>query len=151
MSDAPHILQHYLDSIAGAVLRRDWPADRAGVTLPFQLVTHTTSLHIATEDDLRLGFDTFARTLHIQRITDYVRLVEGAERLDEVLIIGRYITHLMAGAHRVLPPFRSHITLRLEDGRWRAASITNALANSRWPVEVPIHITPSDPKGPSDA
>lgn len=151
MTAAPQVLQRYLDEIAGAVMRRDWPAYRAGVSLPFQLVTHSASLHIDTEEELRLGFDTFADTLRIQRITDYLRLVESAEQLDEALITGRYITHMMAGAYRVIPPFRSQITLRMEDGRWRAASITNALANSRWPIVVPVQITPSDARGSSDA
>ncbi len=135
----PHqTLQIYLDEVAGAVLRQDYAAYRDRVALPFQLVTHSASLHIDTEKTLRQGFDTFAQTLQVQRITDYLRLVEGAEELDEVLISGRYVTHMMAGAHRVIPPFRSQITLRLEEGRWRAVSITNALANSRWPMLMPV-------------
>jgi hypothetical protein len=135
----PHqTLQIYLDEVAGSVLRRDFATYRDRIALPFQLVTHAASLHITDEATLRQGFDTFAQAVQVQRITDYLRLVEGAEELDEALITGRYVTHMMAGAHRVFPPFRSQITLRHEDGRWRAASITNALANSRWPLIVPI-------------
>lgn len=144
----PHqTLQIYLDEVAGAVMRQDYAAYRDRVALPFHLVTHTASLHIDSEQALRQGFDTFAQTLRVQRITDYLRLVEGAEELDEVLLTGRYVTHMMAGAHRVIPPFRSQITLRLEDGRWRAASITNALANSRWPLLLPVVTTQEDAKG----
>ena len=135
----PHqTLQLYLDEVAATVMRRDFAGYRTYIALPFQLVTHAASMHIADEDALQRGFDTFALTLRAQRITDYVRLVEGAEELDEALITGRYVTHMMAGAHRVIPPFRSQITLRLEDGRWRAASITNALANARWPLISPV-------------
>lgn len=124
-------------------MRQDFASYRERVALPFQLVTHAASLHIADEDTLRQGFETFAQTLRVQRITDYLRLVEGAEELDEALITGRYVTHMMAGAHRVMPPFRSQITLRHENGRWRAASITNALANARWPLIVPV-VAPND-------
>ena len=145
----PHqTLQLYLDEVAGAVLRQDFAAYRERVALPFQLVSHTASLHINTDHDLRLGFDSFAQTLRLQRITDFLRLVEGAEDLDEALISGRYVTHMMAGAHRVIPPFRSQITLRHEAGRWRAASITNALANSRWPLLLPVVFPTEDAKGP---
>ncbi|QYK42882.1 MAG: hypothetical protein KF887_07210 [Paracoccaceae bacterium] len=151
MTTAPQILQHYLDEVGAAVLRQDWPAYRARVTLPFHLVTHTANLTVTDEQDLRLGFDTFAETLRIQKITDYMRLVEGADFLDDILLNGRYITHMMAGGHRVLPPFRSQITLRFEDGRWRGASISNALANSRWPIVVPALSPTPDPKGSPDA
>lgn len=144
----PHaVLQSYLDDLAEIVMRQDWPGYRARVCLPFQLVTHTANLTITTDEDLRLGFDRFAETLRIQRITDLVRLVEGAEQLDEALITGRYVTHMLAGANRVLPPFRSQMTLRLDAGAWRAASITNALANSRWPILIPQIAEPGAPKG----
>lgn len=151
MTAAPQILQTYLDEVSAAVMRGDWPAYRDSVALPFQLVTHTASLQIATEEDLRQGFETFSEALRIRRVTDYVRLVEGAERLDDALVTGRYITHLMAGTVRVMPPFRSQITLRLDDGRWRAASITNALANSRWPILLPDPRITDVTKGPDDA
>ena len=145
----PHqTLQLYLDEVAGAVMRQDFAAYRDCVSLPFQLVTHAASLHIDNEQQLRQGFDTFAQTLRVQRITDYLRMVEGAEELDEVLITGRYVTHMMAGAHRVIPPFRSQITLRHENGCWRAASITNSLANSRWPLILPVVTTQEDAEGP---
>ncbi len=148
MSDAPGILQAYLDRVAATVMHGDWDAYRGSVCLPFHLVTHAASLRIETEADLRTGFDAFAEMLRSQRITDYIRLVEGAERLDPDLISGRYVTHLMAGAHRILPPYRSQITLRREGAVWRAASISNALANSRWPLHLPRVDDPGPPKGP---
>lgn len=136
MRTAPQTLQLYLDEVGAAVMKRDFAAYRERMCLPFHLVTHTTTINVTTEDQLRLGFQTFADTLAIERVTDYLRLVEGAEMLDDALLTGRYITHMLAGGHRVIPPFRSHITLRLEDGRWCCAAITNALANSRWPILV---------------
>ncbi|MFN4159602.1 MAG: hypothetical protein ACK4GO_14525 [Gemmobacter sp.] len=151
MRTAPQILQLYLDEVAASVMRDDYAFYRSRVSLPFQLVTHAASLHITTEDELRQGFVTFAGTLRIQRVTDYLRLVEGGEFLDDALITGRYITHMMAGAHRILAPFRSSITLRLEGGIWRGASITNALANSRWPLLIATLPETPAPKGTDDA
>lgn len=150
MTTAPQVLQLYLDEVGAAVMRGDYAAYRDRISMPFQLVTHTASLTVTHEADLEAGFRTFSDTLRIQRITDYLRLVEGAEFLDDVLLTGRYITHMMAGSYRVLAPFRSQISLRLEDATWRGASITNALANSRWPIIVPITPQSPDPKGNPD-
>jgi hypothetical protein len=47
----------------------------------------------------------------------------------------------------LVPPFRSAITLRHQEGVWRAASITNALANSRWPIHMPKVNGPVPPEG----
>lgn len=130
-------LQTWLDTVAEAVIRGDYETYRAHVCLPFHLITHTTSMRIDRDDALRSGFDAFVQMLQSQRVTDYVRLAAGAEQLDDVLITGRYVSHLLvAGGVRLIPPFRSAITLRREDGVWRAASITNALANSRWPIHM---------------
>lgn len=134
MTDARAILQDYLDRVAAAVLAHDWPTYRASVCLPFQLVTHDASVTMTEEAQLRAALDSFVATLQAQRATDYIRLVEDAMQIDETLLTGTYITHLFAGTVRLVDPFRSMITLRFEDGAWRAASITNALATSRWPL-----------------
>ena len=147
--DAPTLLQSYLDDVATAVMQGDWSSYESRICLPFYLITHTANLTVATEVDLRKGFDAFRETLKLQHITDYIRLVETASQLDPDLITGQYMTHLLAGGQRVIAPFRSSITLRLIGNHWRAASITNALANSRWPIVMP---KPVDiPEQPSDA
>ncbi len=135
--DAPTLLQCYLDEVSVAVMQGDWVGYEAHVCLPFHLVTQTANLTVSTQAELRQGFDAFRETLHLQHITDYIRLVESATQLDPDLITGQYMTHLLAGGQRVINPFRSSITLRLIGNQWRAASITNALANSRWPISMP--------------
>jgi len=150
--DAPALLQSYLDDVAAAVMLGDWASYQAHVCLPFHLVTHTANLTVTTDTELRTGFDDFRETLRLQRITDYIRLVETASQIDPDLITGQYMTHILAGGHRVIAPFRSSITLRLIGNQWRAASITNALANSRWPLNMPKladrHDQPSDAQFP---
>ena len=147
---AAGILQGYLDDIAGAVMTGDFAAYRDGVVVPFHLVTHTESLSLSTDDALREGFESFCAMLKSQRVTDYIRLVESAQMIDPDLIAGRYITHVIAGGMRVFDPFQSQITLRQVDGSWRAASITNALAKSRWPLLHPSTATPDLRKGPEE-
>ena len=84
-----------------------------------------------------MGFDAYYAMLKHQRVTDYVRLAESAVDLDSGLISGRYTSHILAGSHRIIPPYRSSITLRLTGNRWRAVSISNSLANADWPLQVP--------------
>jgi hypothetical protein len=131
------LLQTWLDDMGAAVLAGDWPGYAARVCLPFHLITDAASLVVATEQELRQGFDTFLTMLRAEQITDYIRLADSAVQINRRLISGRYTTHLMAGGNRVVPPFRSQITLRQEAGVWRAASISNALTNSSWPIVVP--------------
>lgn len=130
---AAELLQNYLDLVAAAIMNGDWETYENRVMLPLLLVTHAENIVVSTPDDLRAGFDTFRQALEIQKVTDYVRLVETAKIVDDDLLTGRYITHLIAGAHRILQPYTAQITLRRNGGVWRAASITNGLANSRIP------------------
>jgi hypothetical protein len=132
--DSAGILQHYLDEVSSATLKADWETYREAITLPCAVISHNESKIITTDDDLRAGFDSFTSTLHALKVTDYIRLVEHATRLDHDLISGSYISHLIAGGQRVLAPYRSIMTLRLVGNRWKAASVTNGLANSRWPL-----------------
>jgi hypothetical protein len=56
---------------------------------------------------------------------------------------------VISGSHRLIPPFRSDMTLRLVGNRWRVASLTNGLANSRWPLmrlELPTDTNPEGSK-----
>jgi len=126
----------------------DYPTYRLGMSLPFYMTTHAANIAVTTEDALRDGFDSFRSLLQSQRVTDYIRLVNSAEQLDTDLINARYATHLIAGSQRILDPFHSQITLRMTDGRWVAASISNALANSRWPLDVLRGAEPDPARGP---
>lgn len=140
------ILQDYLDEVSAAVLHDDWETYRSGISLPCAVISHDESKVVTTEADLRAGFDSFRDTLHALKVTDYIRLVDRAERLDRDLISGSYMSHVIAGGHRLVAPYRSIMVLRLVGNRWRAASVTNGLANSRWPL-VRLELPPN-PEGP---
>lgn len=153
--DAAAILQAYLDEVSTAVLTDDWDTYREGICLPCAVVSHDESKVVATLDELRAGYDSFRLTLIAQRVTDYIRLVDQATRLDRDLISGSYVSHIIAGGHRIIAPFHSLMTLRLVGNRWRAASVTNGLANSRWPLvrlELPVvpRAAPKPPLSPDE-
>lgn len=147
---ATRIAQAYLDDVAALVMADDWEAYTETISRPFMLVTHTATLTFTTPDDIRTVYDAFRSLLQTQKVTDYIRLVETAQQIDDNLISARYVTHLMTGGHRIMDPVRSSISLRLEGNRWRAASITNAVSSSRWPLLMPKlgHETDLSPKGP---
>ena len=134
---ALQLLQSYLDEIGTAVLVGDWETYRNHVHLPFTLITETTTLNVTTEAELKRGFDSFHEMLKFQRVTDYVRLAESAVDISDHLISGRYVSHFIAGSHRIVPPFRSTMTLRLVGNTWRAVAITNSISNMQWPIQVP--------------
>ena len=131
------ILQTYLDTMGASVLQDDWTTYRRGVALPFHLVTEDASIVVADEDKLRMGFDSFVQTLNLHGITDYIRLAESITQIDDEMISGSYVTHMLKDGKRVVPPFKSQITLRRVDGVWQGASISNSLKNARWPVLMP--------------
>ena len=144
------ILLTCLNDRAAAVMAGDFLACRSRVVAPFHLMTHRESLSLSTDDDLREGFDSFCALLKSQRVTDFIRLVGGAQLLDPGLIKGRFITHVIAGAMRFIDPFPSQMTLRRVDGRWRATSVTNALAKSRWPLLMASPAKTDLRKGPEE-
>lgn len=150
MLDASDIFQVYLDAVSLAVMTDDWATYRCAVHLPCHIVSHDENKVVATEPDLRAGFDQFRQMLKYHQITDYIRLVEGATQLDAELISGSYVTHLIAGGQRIMPPFRSQMTLRRIAGHWRAVSVTNALANSRWPLVRLALDADKTPEGPKE-
>jgi hypothetical protein len=138
--------QTYLDEMSAFVMAGDFDAYAQRVSLPFHMLTENASFVIATRDDLQAGFDDFTQTLRLQHVTDLVRLAEGAVLLGEALIAGRYITHILSNANRVVPPFRSQMILRRQGETWRAASIANALTNDQWPLRVP-EVSKDDERG----
>lgn len=134
---ATAIAQAYLDEVAAIVMADDWEAYTDVISRPFLLVTHNQTLSFATPDDIRSVYLDFRQLLQTQKVTDFIRLVESARQIDTNLISARYVTHLMSGSHRLMAPVQSSISLRLEGNRWRAASITNAVSRSRWPLMMP--------------
>ena len=131
------LLQAYLDDSVATLFRADWNAYATTIALPFTMITEASILTVATEAELRAGYDAYQNMIQTQRLTDVARLAETAAELGETLISGRYITHMLSGALRVVPPYRSTITLRLTGNSWQAISVTNSLANMQWPIHLP--------------
>lgn len=131
------LLQTYLDDSVATLFRADWKAYATTIALPFTMITEASVLTVTSEAELRAGYDAYQNMIKTQRLTDVARLAETAAKLGETLISGRFVTHMLSGALRVVPPYRSTITLRLTDSNWQAISVTNSLANMQWPIHLP--------------
>jgi hypothetical protein len=140
--DAKTLLQSWLDRMSATVLADDWTTYAAHVDLPFRLVTETGDMLVATDAELRRGFDGFVAALRSQNVTDYVRLVSSARHPGPDRLEGTYDTHTLSHGQRVLPIYRSAITLHRQGETWRATWIANTLNNDRWPIDVP-GVTPT--------
>jgi hypothetical protein len=134
--EATAFLQDWLDRMGDATLRGDWQGYATGIRLPFRLLTEAAEITVATEAELKRGFERFVASLHSQQVTDYIRLVTSATLADNRLD-GTYVTHVLAQSVRVLPRFESAITLHRDGTAWRATIISNTLNNDRWPIDMP--------------
>jgi hypothetical protein len=128
--------------MSATVLADDWATYSAHVGLPFRLVTETGDMLVATEAELRRGFDGFVAALRSQNVTDYIRLAKSAWHSHPDRLEGTYETHTLSHGRRVLPTYRSAITLLRQGETWRATDIANTLNNDRWPIDVP-GVTPT--------
>jgi hypothetical protein len=144
MSEHAAIAQDYLDRMGRAMIAGDWDIYQSGVALPFVLISAETQIVVADLATLRAGFDTFLGYVQAMHLTDMARLVGQTARLDPVLLSVTYVNHVMAGGARVVPPFTSHMVLRLVDGTWRAVSIANGMKARTWPI-ISYHIPRETP------
>jgi hypothetical protein len=129
------ILQSWLDEVGQAVMDGDFAAYARHVVLPFANVNPVATLIVATEAELRTGFDVFVDMLRTQRVTDYIRLVSEAHTIGEQMIAGSYVTNLLSDGKRIAPPFTSTVVLRrAQGGFWQAATIANPLMSPAWPI-----------------
>jgi len=134
---ADDILQRVVDEVGAALMAGDWDSYVGHVLLPFTLQTGRATMVIETADELRAGFDRFHEMIVVQKLTDYIRLVDAANYTAPDTIEGTYVSHLMRHAHRVVEPYGSTMWLRQVDGRWRIPRIRNELNNASWPLLTP--------------
>lgn len=130
------VFQDWLDRIGAAVIEGDYPTYANAVSLPFLLVTENATISVDDDTTLQEGFVSYRKMLSTQGVTHMVRLSSGTTDLGPDLIVGNYTTHLLINARPALPPFVSSMTLRCEDGIWKATTIVNSLAATQWPVDV---------------
>ena len=136
------LVQQWLDQMNAAFASDDFDGFASGLHLPFVLITSEATMVQTTIDHLRQGFDGFRRLLASLHATDYIRLVETAEQITPGIIASTYETNILRNGHRLVPPFRSSVTLGLSGNGWKAHCIANGMTARSWPVE-DLHVIAS--------
>ena len=129
--------QDWLDWMDATILERDYDTYASGVSLPFTLITRTSTILVASAEDLRHGFDSYCDMLEAQGVTEIVRLARRVHRIGDGLMTGDYETHVLKRGAHVMDPFNSTAILRSADGGWQAVAIANEMTNTRWPIDLP--------------
>lgn len=153
--------QAWIDARTESYFLRDFDAYHALVHLPLSIATRKAVLVVATEKDLRVGFDAWCDMLEAQKATDMISTSRHVSFIGEDMIAGTYDTEILSGATRVCPPYRSTATLRRTDGMWKMVTVANGLSNATWPFVLPrvdpdtdgqelIWTSDQSPKGEND-
>ena len=137
----PDMPEAALRAIAEDVLERatrslftcDFDEWANATTLPVTLVSREGTSIPRTSAEKRTHFDLFCAAMQTQQVTDIIRQVMTAERIDPWHIAASYKTEMLRHADRVVDPYHSTMTLLFcGDGQWRASTVLNALGHVNW-------------------
>ena len=123
--------QRFLDDIVDAFRMRDFEAFRERIGLPLTVFSYEGTAVVTEEEDLRHYFHLFLAKLAQAGVTDHARVATSFYQIGPNLASCTYDTYLMRDGERVIEPYASSSTLRLDDGRWKVVSIMSALPHAR--------------------
>lgn len=138
LSVAPLTLyQTFLDELSHANNTDDFELYCRYLLFPYSSHTETSDIIIGTVEDVRPFFDGVSQTLAENGCDRLVRRAESAEFISSDLICGYHATEFHAGETCVIGPIKSRMLLQRKNTSWYLKSVTNALANSKFPYHVP--------------
>ncbi|WP_223422351.1 nuclear transport factor 2 family protein [Tateyamaria pelophila] len=129
------LFQTILDRISAAFLSGDADAWLNACSLPFQLVSRHGVETFTTRDEMRRDFEAYQREFKTHGVTDIIREAKTAELIDDDHMVGTYRTHIMNRGNHVVPPWEASLTLRREDGIWRATTVMRAIGHLNWSAQ----------------
>lgn len=142
------LFQTILDRISAAYLSDDVEALINATALPFQLITRQGVETFRTEAEMRRDFDRYQQEFRAHGVTDLVREAKTAEIVDGDQMVGTFTTHILNRARHVVPPWDASMTLRRENGIWRATSIMRAIGHLNWSAQSRAEIEDIPPDTP---
>lgn len=119
MTTALEIYQQALDAVSAAVLRRDFPAFRGRVDLPYLVRTLKADLLLHTDADLAVLHSSVSDAMAARGVTHYVRIAREAYFARPDRIEGRHFVHLLAGKDRIVAPWASRQAMVLRADGWK--------------------------------
>jgi hypothetical protein len=107
-----------LDRTGRAMMTRDFDRFAGCYNLPHRISNFDEEYLITDPAALHRGFDKVSDELAMLGVTDLVRDCIAAERIDTDTVHFAHVSHLMAGARRVKPPYPCFSVVRWIAGRW---------------------------------
>jgi len=130
------LLQEVLDIQSQALLQGDIALMRSTIALPYRRMTRDVDVIVETEADLEMEVRAFAGSLRSLSTNALIRLVTDAEFLNDTLIEGYYVTHVLHNATAMVPSYDNRIVLERIDGAWKLVEVTSNLVSQRWPLDL---------------
>ncbi len=124
--DARPLYQAYLSSMDSANNASDYDGWLAHFTFPHTLHFEQSDLEIADRDDLRTVFAALARMAANAGADRIARRADRAEFVASDRVIGYHDLVALRGDRVVAGPIKSRMIVTLQDGAWRATSVSNA-------------------------
>ncbi|WP_299402880.1 hypothetical protein [uncultured Roseobacter sp.] len=131
------IYQSFIEDLSAANTEDDFETYCSYLLFPYTSHTEFADTIIATPEDVRPFFDMLRDTMREKSCDRLVRRAEDAEFISSDLICGYHATEFCAGETCVFGPIKSRMILKRENTNWYLKSVTNSLANSRFPYNVP--------------
>ena len=123
--------QHFLDAVVDSFRTRKFAEFRERMGLPLTVFSYEGTAVVTSASDLRHYFELYLANLERFGVTDQVRMATSFYQIGPTLAACTYDTYLFRDGQRVIDPFASATTLRLQDGRWQVVSLMSAIPHAR--------------------
>ena len=125
-------LQGFMDRVVEVIRADDLEGYLDMIALPYQVITATSTLTFRRQRDMEDHFHLFRLGLREMGFRDLSHHVISTTMLGASLATGIYETRLVREDRRLVAPYRSCITLRKNDDRWRAVSTAHTIGHADW-------------------
>jgi len=130
------VFQKHLDDVSETLMRDNFDRYMTLVSVPLVVITEKATTVVATIDQFRLGFESYAGMLRTEKATDLIRLAQSVTEYGPTLITGRLETNILRSGQRIYGPFQSNMSLKCEAGRWLVNCVISPVHAEKWPINI---------------
>ncbi len=125
--DAKQVYQTHLDICSAAYLEEDYPTLLRHLSVPAYMNSSDHERWVESAEELEECLRAAREYLRKVRVEQYIRVCRDAtfEGKSRTRIVGEHDTFILSGNKSVIPPYRSIMTLVLDNGEWTARGIAS--------------------------
>lgn len=131
------IYQTYLDALSKTNMSGDFDGWCALCDFPHSVHIDNYDDVLSKPEDVRPFFEMFNKMIAEHRIDAVIRKADHAEFLSPTEICGYHETNLLSKGEVKVGPISSRYILHRTATTWRMRSVTNSLANQKFPYHQP--------------